>query len=154
MTTTIAKTILTITPMIDKMRKSILESNKTLARKSINRDTYETAQKILDNIECCDELYNLKVLVMCWYDDLPDKSQSIIKLFYLKRQTIERIVFLLRIARSSLYKLIDELTKDFANYLEKTSIDYFNFKRLLKRNDWIRKEYQMQLAELDTSIDN
>ena len=153
MTTIIAKTILEITSMIDGVCNSILESNKTLTRKSMNHDTYETAQKILDNIECSDELHNLKVFVMEWIEDLPESLQQIIKLRYFDKIIIYHIAIMNNVTQRTIYRMLEDLNKSLADYLEKIEPEYFDFNRLLSRNDWIRNEYKSQILFYKMSHD-
>lgn len=112
------KIILSSIPKVEATRKSLLVENNNLARSSLGRvNTYEIAQKILDNIDSSDELHNLKVITMEWLETLSPRSRYIVKLYYFKDFTVEQISDVLGVSMSTLFRLLDKLTENFAEYL-------------------------------------
>ena len=141
----IARTVLSLIPMIDDVCNSILVENHNLARNSMTHmNTYEITQRILENIDCSDELHNLKVLTLEWLENLSERSQFLVKYHYFKGFTVEQISDVFGVSIRTVFRLLDSITEDFAHYLNNIEDDYFNFNRLVRRNDWIRDEYWKQ----------
>lgn len=146
METLIAKTILSVTPMIDEVRRAICQKNNSLAISSMSNtyDTYEIVERILENIDRSAELNNLKVRVTEYVETMPKKLAQVIKLRFFERQSTEQIAPQMKLSTRSVFRLSCEAVKHFANNLKKIDLDYFGFKKLIWRNKWIYGEFKRQ----------
>jgi len=142
----IAKTVLSIMPRVDGVRRMIFERNNSLAIHSMNdaHGSLGTMERILDNIWRSDELCDLKIAVLGYVDKMPAKLSQVIKLSFFKNQTSEQIAVQVGVSVRTVFRHLKDGVERFAAGLEKLGLDYVNFKKLIARNKWINDEFQRQ----------
>ena len=139
-----AKTLITITPSIDRYCEILEKTNTVRATHSYSSllDTEVLCQKIIDQTYRVNYLRRLRQSIDSLINSMPEKYETVLKLYYCNKNTTLIIANHLRISERTVFRLVNEATQYFADRLDKLSINTFTFKTLLEQNKWIQSEYE------------
>jgi RNA polymerase sigma factor (sigma-70 family) len=143
----VAKTILTVMPLVDEFKERCLRVNLSCAENSMF-DCYEgrAMERVVDRIATANVIHNLRVRVMEYLEKLPKDEESLLRFYFMEGRATKEIAEKIGKTQRTVFRRIDKAVEKFAKNLEKIGINTFTFRELVENNRLVAEIYLREIS--------
>jgi DNA-directed RNA polymerase specialized sigma subunit len=145
----VAKTILTVMPLVDKFCESCRKVSYQRAYDSQFgfEDAERVCERIIRDVGRADEMHNLKVRVMDYLENMPKGAGALLRFYFIEELSTAQIANKINKSQRTVFRHIDRAINQMAEDLDKIGINYFTFKQLITTNVWVRNVFVRKVGE-------
>gem|GEM_PF-1628673 len=149
----IARVLLQMLPQIDGYCETLARKNYRNAIKSQLSEYWDAErimERIIDKTFRAQQLQSLKKKIEKQLLTAPEKTQTVIQLFFLKDQKIAKIAEKLNVTERTIFREINKSVDWFSNQLDWVGMTPVRFQELLSQNPLVRENLDSYLRTLSS----